>query len=542
MTPMNLQAQINRPTRFATLTDVVVILLLSGVFSLAQFSVRQGRAVLCADSLQYLDNAELILSPDGEPSFGYRKPGYSYMLAGLIAWLGPHVWGFVAANYLLQSIFPLLAYALGRCLRSRGVGWLAAILTIVRLRESIWAERVMSEVAYTFVASIGIVMVSYALSRLGYAKRSSSHESTLHDSTNACLNNPLTDRKIEFLFALAGVFVAVAWFIRPVALVILAASVLLLIWLRRNRFAHSMVLLGLLAAPTAGAVLVECALNNKGGGEFRPCTGTIGAMTLMRARHVQGIPMSESAVATKCAAFLPERTVEDAYRVNHVDVWVARDHLIREMKMNDWEVDRQLGDAGWDLIRRHPGEYLVIGLQVFGRTLLRQTSGPAISRVPVQDLQPIMRHPSAADDLQFQEHWYAYWALPNRPLESSLSLFNRWDESARTKAAIEGEPFKSLRYLFMAAPTSDVFGMMGKVGSLWPGFAILLCGVLGLDRRVCAFLAVCYVLDAALVGTFGACEQAIARYEWVWFVCDTTLAAALFAPLVSRPARELQPS
>lgn len=512
--------------------DVVLILLLSATAGAARYSVREGRAVLSADALQYLDNAEAILDAERMPSFGYRKPGYSYFLAGLIAAFGPHVWAMVAAQYALAATLPLCAYALGRCLHSRGLGWLAAMLTLARLRDAIWPERVMSEVLYAALLSAGVVLVARWLSsNIGHAHKG---PDALRRSETRWEPRPFAGGPSLSWIAGGGVVLALAWFVRPVAIVVVASALLCVLWALRSSWSRTAAAVIWLAAPLAATVMIECTLNARAGGPFRPCTGTLGAMTLMRARHVENLPLHDSDALARCLALLPERNAADAYRVNHVDTWIARAHAMRAHGMNEWEIDRLFADAGRELLLRHPGLHLTTGCNMFVRTLLRQSEGPAISRVPEADIRPIIEHPAARDDLGFQDRWYIYWSLPNRSLEDARSLFDRWQAAASAKAPLDSRIVDTLRYYFMTPPVADGLAILRAAGSLWPGFAILLGGVMGLNRRVCLFLGLCYLFDAMLVGAFGASEPANARYQWVWIVPDTALAAALFVPLISR--------
>lgn len=78
----------------------------------------------------------------------------------------------------------------------------------------------------------------------------------------------------------------------------------------------------------------------------------------------------------------------------------------------------------------------------------------------------------------------------------------------------------------MLPPVADVLGVLRGVAHLWPGFALILCGILGLNRRTCAFLAAAYVLEAILISICCPSESAAIRYQCVWLATDITLAAA----------------
>jgi hypothetical protein len=88
----------------------------------------------------------------------------------------------------------------------------------------------------------------------------------------------------------------------------------------------------------------------------------------------------------------------------------------------------------------------------------------------------------------------------------------------------------ALRYGGMHTTVVDALGVLRGVATLWPGFAIIFCGLLGLNRRTCAFLAAAYVLEALLIAACGCSDMANERYQAVWLATDTALAAVIVAP------------
>ena len=118
----------NRAGAARTVLDVMVILVIGLVAETAHFSWHNGRPVINGDCLQYVDAAEALLDPGKSPNFAVCKPGYPLILAGVALAMGNMSWAGVAANHLFQALLPLAAYGLGRNLRSRLVGWIAAAL------------------------------------------------------------------------------------------------------------------------------------------------------------------------------------------------------------------------------------------------------------------------------------------------------------------------------------------------------------------------------------------------------------------------------
>ncbi len=488
-----------------TLLDVLIILGISVAAECAHFTWKQGRHVICADSVQYVDGAEALLSPDKIAHFEFRKPGYSLILAAAAIALGNMGWAAVVVNHLFQAVLPLAAYCLGRNLRSRLVGWVAAILLVAQLQFHYRAERIMSEASYTTVLTLAILLCAVGLS----------------------------GRRQRWWMMTAGFLFGFAWLIRSIAVVAVAAAVGCLLWQARRRpFRASAACLCLLA-PLAGAVLFECGLNHHYVGRFKTGTGTLGLTLLIRARYFEGLPFPETEAARQCSALLPERDPEDAYRANKLDGWVGWYRAVHDQGVSEWAFDDLARRAAGEVLTAHPGAYLRSTCEIFLRQLLRRAGGASLSRVPAELREPVLVPADAHDDQDAQQYWYSYWALPHRTQEEARSLVARMKAAAEQRAPLGRLGLWSeLRYWSLAPAVVDVLSVLRGVGSLWPGFALLLCGPLGLNRRTCALLAGCYILEAAVVGATSFSDLANARFQYVWLATDAALAAALVTPIL----------
>jgi hypothetical protein len=147
----------------------------------------------------------------------------------------------------------------------------------------------------------------------------------------------------------------------------------------------------------------------------------------------------------------------------------------------------------------------------------------------------VLVHPAGEEARDPLENWYAYWGLPHRTLEDSVDLAERVQRSSAERAPFRGvDPLPFLRYWSAHPVVNDALEVLRGVGSLWPGFALILCGVLGLNRRTCVFMALVYVLDGVVMALCCPSEIVFERYQSVWLVTDTTLAGAFVAAAVSR--------
>jgi len=482
--------------------DLLLILAISTVLEAAHFSWKQGRHVISADSVQYIDGAEVLIHANKTPHFEFRKPGYSFILAATALCLGNIGWGAVVINHFFQALLPLAAYGMGRNLRSRLAGWLAALLIIARLQFEHRGERIMSEACYTTVLALAVLLVANSLSK-----------------PRAALSN-----------LCGGALMGFAWLTRSIAVAVVAAALVCTLWTFRREPRRALGRCLVLVAPVLLAVLLECALNRRYAGQFRTGTGTFGPAMLLRARFFDGLPFPETPVADRCRALLPERAEQDAFLVNKMDGWVARYRAIHDQGMDEWQVDALMSRAAFEIIERNPEAYLRSWGSIFVRCLLRQRDGPSLARVPASRRTDILMHPGARDYEHSQEAWYAYWALPHRSEEDSSALAERMHTAAGQRAPFGGSGMWAvLRYVSMTPLVMDVLSVLAAVASLWPGLALIFHRLLGLNRRTCLFLTTAYVLDAAIVAAVAFSDGDIARFQYVWLGTDTTLAAALLS-------------
>ncbi len=485
------------------LVDVALILLISLVGAAAHFSIKQGQAVISGDAAQYVDGAEALLTEGKTPNLAFRKSGYTLLLAGLGSWTGNMSWSAVSANHVFLVFAGLAAYGLGLNLRSRTAGWVAAILVMARVQAAPWAERLMSEDFYVFLLSFGVLFLAVGLSR---------------------------GARGRWMF-LAGLFLGAAWLTRAVAVTVIAAGVVCVVWELRSAPRRALVSCLCLLFPVTAAVLLECGLNRAFSGSFRTSTGSLGVILTTRARYFQGVTFADTDSRRRLLELLPERRPEDAYLVNKLDGCVARAHAIREHGMDEWTFSRLIGRAGLEAIAANPRVYVSACLDVFVRHLLRRSGDPPLERLPPARRRPIIVHPQATESMDSQDYWYAYWFLPHRSVEESVDLVSRMRSAAGERAPFgRAEVLAPLRYWSMLPPVVDTFDVLRAVAGLWPGFALILCGALGLNRRTCMFLAVAYVFEAMLIGAIGSTDLANTRYQYVWLAIDTALVAVIVAP------------
>lgn len=496
----------NKPGRrnYGVSVDCVAIAALGVLVAAACFSIRQGRAVLSFDAIQYLDNAFALVNGTGA-DFACRKPGFSYLLAALLGASPTSLWPAVAVNYALLGSLPLAAYFLGRRLAGRSAGWIAAAVLVAQVPASLWGDRIMTEALFTALVSWGVVLLAWALSSAA-------------------------SRWVMFA---AAFVLANAWLVRPVVVVVFAAGVVATLFIHRRQLVTAATTVAMLTFPVAMAFALECGLNYRHSGVFRPSTGTLGAMWLMRARHIEGIAWPTDGSGAYLCALIPERSPAATYAVNPTDVWIARYRAIREGGLSEWQIDKAMTAAGKAMLKEHPRLYLATAGKMFVRTLLRRSGGPPHSRVPMDAREGIVRHPFAPPGPDSIDGWYDLWALPHKEPVAALAFGTRMREAAATRAPFgRGWGWDQLRWLISSAPTGDVMWALRQFTVFGPGLALLLCRRLKLDARASGFLALVWVFDAALVALCGASDEANGRYQAAWVVCDSALAAALLGRLL----------
>ncbi len=482
--------------------DILLLLLVGLAAECAHFSWRDGRTILNADSAQYVDAAQALLSPDRDATFALRKPGYPFLLAGVALLTGDMTWSPLAFNHFLLGLLPLAAYGFGAVLLSRWAGWLAAILTIARLQTFVSGDRIMSEAPYMLLLSFGLLAAVMAISR--------------------------TPRAARAYMLSAGVLLACAWLVRGIAIVPIAAVLACCVWIYRSEPRRILRVSLCLIVPLAGVALFECSLNYANRGRFRTSTGSFGLMMMMRTRHMQGLPMPQGDSARRALALLPERARVDAYRASELDTWVARYRAIHDHGLDEWETDALMRETALQIVAEHPFQFLRCSAEIFGRHLLRRGDARLEHYVPLVPRLPCVPHVAGADDPDFEWNWWAYWGLPHRSIEDSQRLAQDMRAAAVVRAPFaHTEPMPTLRYVSMTPAVSNTARMLRDITPIWPGLALIVLVILGANRAGCAMMALTYVLDAGLISLCCPSEIAAARYESIWLVTDTALGCVL---------------
>ena len=143
----------------------------------------------------------------------------------------------------------------------------------------------------------------------------------------------------------------------------------------------------------------------------------------------------------------------------------------------------------------------------------------------------LVRDKGAVKPDDWDSTWFAYWGLPYLALDESIELVDRMKLAAASEAPFGGSSiWKALRYWKTKSVSEWSLAALVWLGSVWPGFALLGCFLLGLNRRTCACLAAAYVLDALFIGLLTPTN---ARLQFIWIVTDTALIAGLVAGLLS---------
>lgn len=488
--------------------DCVAVAALGALIAAACFSVRQGRAVLSFDAIQYLDNAFALVNGSG-PDFACRKPGLSMLLAVVLGASPTSLWPAVAVNYALLSTLPLAGYFLGRRLAGRPAGWIAAVMLAAQIPASPWGDRIMTEALFAALVSWGVVLLARGMS-------------------------PTAGR---WGVVAAACVLAAAWLVRPVVIVVFAAGAIGMLFVHRKQITAGAAALAMFMLPLAAAYTLECGLNRHSSGEFRTSTGTLGAMWLMRARHIEGIAWPTDGPGDYLRSLLPERAAAAAYAANPTDVWIARYRAMHGDGLSEWQVNSAMTASGKMMLTKQPQLYLATAGKMFVRTLLRRSGGPPHSRVASDQREGIIRHPMAPPGPDTIDGWYDLWALPHTEPAEALAFGRRMREAAATRAPFgRGWGWDHLRWLVSTAPVADGLWAFRQLSVLGPGLALLLHRRLKLDGRTCGLLGLIWVMDAALVALCGASDEANGRYQAAWVVGDAALAAAMIGRLFDRHA------
>lgn len=491
------------------LIDLALILILSFLAQATHFSYKQGRALVCGDSAQYVAAAEALVDGSATPHFEMRKPGYVLLLAAFLLLFGNMGWPVVAAQHVLLGLLPVAAYGWGWNLHSRWAGWIAALMAIARLQDVIWGDRMMSEALFTFLFSFGLLAFVVALGK---------------------------ERCTRWMAA-AGVLLGLSWLTRgnaTPAIAVAAVTLILVMWGTWRRAATSM---AVFATPILGCILLESGLNLMYSDQFRLSNGTVGAATLLRARYFEGFELPPTEDADRVYSLLPERSRYDAYVASHLDVWVARYHAIHDQGMSEWEYDELMGRVGQGALSLNASAYLSSSLRLAIAHLLREHDARVYSPVPEARRFPHLRHPAATTAADWETTWFAYYGLPHLNQKDSISLVNRMKVAAGMRAPIgDGGIWRAFRYWKTKSFAEWTELVLKRMGSIWPGFALLAFWFIGLNRRTCAMLVAIYFLDAVFLGLLIPTNY---RFQFIWFAIDTALAAALLSGVVGAAAHYL---
>jgi|GEM_PF-2006185 len=501
----------SRANRKAVVVDCALILAIGVAAQTAAFTSKMGRAIVCTDSYQYVAAAEALLDPDQVSHFDMRKPGYPFFLAGVWAVAGRNMWSAVVANHVLLSMLPLAAYGFGLLLRSRGLGWLAALLMMARLQMAFaWRTEdvgnwIMSETLYTFLLSFGLLAFFVGLRH---------------------------QRAARWLLV-AGAMLGLAWLTRGAATAVIPVAFFAVFFVHRHRLGSAAVCGVALLAPIVSCVLLECGLNYQSSGEFRPSTGTNGScMWSYRLRAHQHAETPDTAEGRRLALLLPERSIEDAFVVDPKDQWVAIARAVRTKDLTYREYDDLCRQVAWNSITADPWPFVKHSVVLAGYHLFRLMP-PWTASATSPDQQNKGKTPSnSRASLDRSGDPFASWSLPYISAKESESRVAEMREEAAERAPFAGSGvWSTLAYWRSKPSVVTPTEALAKVSLLWPGFAIILCPLLGLNRRMCWTLAAIYAAEAVALSLVTVTDN---RYQSVWMVTDTVLAAALPAFILTQ--------
>lgn len=536
-----------------TWCEIGIVLGLSFVFLGARFSVTGGKAVLCADSLQYADNAIALLDPHIAADFAFRKPGYSFLLAGVCGLFGSLGWPAILVNYLLIGLWPAGAYGLARQISEhRFAARLAAAGTLCLLTAYPWADRLMSECLYGTLLIAALMLIARGLRKYRDTTSCCPKPSAAHPDPEQSFPNP--DANVILFFLVGGFMLALAWLTRSAAISVIAGVILIVFWQMRASLRRAALTIATLIGSILAAVLVECGMNASTHGIFRPCTGTFGPMLLMRMCALQGLPLAQqnfaatcakpgsvppdtkqsfadlfgqASVEAVCAALLPERGIEEAYVAHPLDVWVARHRAIRHM--DEWQADDLFARAARRIMIAHPDEYLATSAYLLVHWGLRRPLRTEDPGAP--GWRSMIRHPRADED----QPWYAYWALPGRDMEHSLKVTDRLTRQASRRASfVAGEPWSTLRFVYMRTGVDRIAAPIGTILRGWPLLAVPVCLIHGRRRGgTMLMLSVAMVADALLACLTAPSADAFQRFMDVWLPVDCALGGVAWVAVAS---------
>ncbi len=482
-----------------TLLECGAILAVSLVAEMTHFSAQKGKAIICADSAQYVDTAEAMVLGERLPHFEMRKSGYSLFLAGVLLAFGHLGWSVVVVQHGLLALLPLIAYGLGRVLRSRLLGWFAAALTMAKLQSAFYGHRIMSESLFALLLSAGFLLLAAGMTQKRY---------------------------VGWLTG-AGAMLGLAWLTRGNATPIIAATALFFVyWLRadRRKLVLSLLALGM---PIAMCVAFECSLNGVLSGRWRPSNGTVGALLTLRMRYYDGVDMPNTVATAGALRWLPDRSIDDAYLCSPLDVWIARYRAIHDGGMNEWTYDDLMAEFGRDMVLANLSFYARHTIAYGLRHFFRQPQDGAQPLVSQSQRKGWLAHSASLDDEEAEWYWYAYWGHPHMPLQESIALVDRMKVAAQTRAPFGDEKIWShFRYYLSLQPFDVTFDSLRWLGSVLPILGLMACFVFGVNRNVCALILSAWLAEAFFVALM---TPTLDRLQFAWLAIDTTFAAAVFA-------------
>ena len=248
-------------------------------------------------------------------------------------------------------------------------------------------------------------------------------------------------------------------------------------------------------------------------------------MWAYRMQAFQGAEVPDSGEGRFLLSLIPERAASDAYVANGGDQWVAVARAVRHQGMDDWAFDDLCQRAACSAVSGDPLTFLRYSLELSAHHLLRvRERGMSLSPVAESLRRQVITF-SPSDGNTGINRTSADWALPYRTAEASAAFAMRVRERAQRRAPFAGSGVWSAMAYWKTKPVLvAACDILTRIGSLWPGFAILLCPWLGLNRRTCWILLAMYVVESVCLSFITVTDQ---RYQSVWMVCDTALAAAL---------------
>ncbi len=488
---------------WVTLLECGLILAFGLLAEMTHFSAQKGRAIICADSAQYVDTAEALVHGERLPHFEMRKSGYSLFLAAVLLAFGQLGWPVVVIQHGMLALLPLIAYGLGRVVHSRLLGWFAAAITLAKLQTAIFGHRIMSEPLFVLLLSMGILLLAAGL----------------------------THKKYVGWLTGAGFMLGLAWLTRGNATPIIAAMCLFFVYrLRadRRKLVLSLVALG---GPIAMCVAFECNLNGVLSDRWRPSNGTVGALLTLRMRYYDGVSLPNTVATAGALRWLPDRSVDDAFLCSPLDVWIARYRAIHDGGMNEWTYDDLMAEFGRDMVVANLGAYARHTISYGLRHLLRQPQGVAPSLVSPSRRKGWLAHAASVDDEDAETYWYAYWGHPHMPLDESIALVDRMKVAANTQSPFGGETvWRNLRYYLTRQPIDAGLHFLRWLGSAWPILGLIVCFLFGVNRSVCALILTVWLAEAFFVALM---TPTLDRLQFVWIAIDATMAAAVFVMPIS---------